>query len=349
MQLSRRTLPWVAAVLACDVTTQPPVPPTIAHQVGTVEAPADQHLLLFPVADAEQLLGREVQLSADGGWTIAGSRAPGCEVRPSRMRAEFSRTYRADLDRVASLAAGYGQHLGIAADYGTSVVADVEIRNAEVLTADFRGDCGTHVIDSVFVGAGRRRLERSKRAGIEAGANVHAVPVRAGVGSAAQVAAELSWSAPQAYAFTFADAGAAEAVRIDVEMPRRVETGERFSLEVTTTHDAQLIVYFVEADGRGGVLFPSVEHTDMRVQAGATRVLPAIEASLRAPDRAATETLVVYALTDPRDFERLSPPPGDHSEAGSEYAARLTESLADVPMRRWSRTTVRYVIEPAQP
>ena len=84
----------------------PEVPDEIGQQVGAVEAPKEEHPLLHPTGDGEILLGREVYTSESGGWTISDSRAPGCEVTVRREPASYTRTYSADLNKMASLSLG---------------------------------------------------------------------------------------------------------------------------------------------------------------------------------------------------------------------------------------------------
>lgn len=82
-------------------TSLPPdAPDGVGKNVGNVETPASQQLLLVPVGDAEGLLGREVQISDDGGWTLADARAPGCEVRVKQEESQYTRTYSAELKRL---------------------------------------------------------------------------------------------------------------------------------------------------------------------------------------------------------------------------------------------------------
>jgi hypothetical protein len=58
--------------------------------------------------------------------------------------------------------------------------------------------------------------------------------------------------------------------------------------------------------------------------------------------------LVVYSFVDKRDFDILKPAARVESADGPAYAAMLTKELQAVPMNRWSRTVVGYVIQPKQ-
>jgi hypothetical protein len=83
------------------------------------------------------------------------------------------------------------------------------------------------------------------------------------------------------------------------------------------------------------------------IAAGGSIRFPKLRPALRTQGKAANETLVIYAFTEKGDFETLKPPPGSYQRAGAAYAAELTSKLSAIPMRRWARTTVSYVIEPA--
>lgn len=61
-----------------DATT-----PTEAEVVSKLEQdllPSGEHLLFLPEGDAKSLLGRAVEVDADGSLQIADSVAPGCRV-----------------------------------------------------------------------------------------------------------------------------------------------------------------------------------------------------------------------------------------------------------------------------
>ena len=62
--IARRTI----ALLAVSACAPAPPPAEHPHASRTTE---QSNLLLSPVADAEGLLGRAVQVTADGGWTTA--------------------------------------------------------------------------------------------------------------------------------------------------------------------------------------------------------------------------------------------------------------------------------------
>lgn len=337
----------LVVVAGCEKgSALPPVPPEVAHQVGEVEAPPTEHVLLYPTSDAEALLGREIKLSGSGGWTIADGRAPGCEVRADRVVERYTRTYEAKLDRIATFSAGYGDLLGIAARFGSTIQANVEIENHELLRADLRGRCGQFVIDGVRIGTGSRALVRSREQGAEAGGAVAAASLGAGAGKNAHVEASIAWATPQAYAFTYRRLAADDPLELTIDMPSRVSDGEDVHLRVTSNADAWLVVFFLEANGRGRVLFPSDVMPEARIGRGSTLELPPLTATLRNRRRAARETIIVYAFTEQGDYARLRPPKGDLGERAGEYAVELTRKLDDVPMARWTRETLTYVIEP---
>ncbi|MCA9637746.1 MAG: hypothetical protein KC420_17085, partial [Myxococcales bacterium] len=84
-------------------------------------------------------------------------------------------------------------------------------------------------------------------------------------------------------------------------------------------------------------------------EAGGSLTLPPagsdpLVAALREPGVPTLETLVIYAFTEEADFDRLRP---RGAVDGVDYAASLTRELAALPLSRWARTTLTYVIEPA--
>jgi hypothetical protein len=318
----------------------------ITRQVGSFDAAPQSHLLLFPLASADALLGRSVILSEDGGWTIADERAPGCEVRVERVPAEYTKQYRVALEDLTSLAAGYSQLLGLQAEYGRSIEAEIVIDNTEIMRADIRGPCGDVIVDSVSVGRGERRLLRRAAASADGTAGRGPVGVSAGRSSEAEVKDRIAWQTPQAYAFTYRELSKVEPLHVDVEMSRVIKDGDRLDVRVRSTRDAHLVVFFLEESGAGGVLWPNEEDPPATVQAGETTALGALQAQLRDPETPAIETLVIYAFADEHDYRQLKPDSGVYRTDGAAYAASLTEKLSNISLSRWSRVTVSYRIEP---
>jgi hypothetical protein len=322
---------------------------TVTGKVGSFSA--DSHFLLEPSADAEDLLGRAVHVSSKGGWTIADERAPGCSVRVKRSGAEYEKTYRIALGDMTAMSGGYGDLLKLEAQYGRSVEAEMKIRNLETLTADTEGPCGEVIVKSVRVGTGERRLLRKAAGSAKARAGKGPVAAEAGREAATDVADSMSWSSPQAYAFTYTQSAQRKVFDFQVEAPDKLTDGERLTVHFTASDDAYLVVFFLEESGAGAVLYPSDQVPLPRVKAGQTLVLPGdtetpIQASLRDPTKPARETLVVYAFTARGDFDQFKPSAIGEGDNAVPYAAAVTRELAKLPISRWARATTTYEILP---
>lgn len=340
------------ALLLCAAActpTPPELPEGFAAKVGQVEAPEGEHLLLYPTGDAEGLLGREVQLSEDGGWTIADSRSAGCEVSVQKSESQYEREYVANLKSIASISAGYADLVSLGAKYGSSIEARANVKNSYVLVADLRGSCGSRVVDSVRVGTGERTIQRSAEVGGGAKVNVEGVPIGAGAEDKAEVGGKFAWQNPQGYAFTYKEFEATEPIGLSIQAPTRIEEGSHFEIAISAKKQVWLVVFFLESDDRGGVLIPMNGIPEAMVPAGGTYRLPPARAVLRQAGVAARETLIVYAFTERADFESLKPAIGTWEADAAKYAADLTKKLSSVPIRRWDRTVLSYVIEPTQP
>ena len=91
------------------------------------------------------------------------------------------------------------------------------------------------------------------------------------------------------------------------------------------------------------------------VRAGAPAFLPSasergagvrLMAALVEPGQPARETLIVYGFRDQADFERVRPTPGAAFEDGTHAAAQLTAQMDELPLQRWTRSIVSYLITP---
>ncbi len=330
----------------------PDAEPAVGDKVGSFST--DTHFLLEPSADAEDLLGRAVHLSSKGAWTIADERAPGCQVRVKRSVAAYQKSYRIGLGDMTAMSGGYSEILKLEARYGRSVEAAMKISNVETLTADTEGPCGEVIVNSVRVGTGERRLLRKAEANATGALGRGPLQVGASREGATDVADEMTWSSPQAYAFTYKRAPQHKPLDLQVQAPERVTDGERIQLELRTNQDAYLVIFFLEESGAGAVLYPNAIVPAPRVKSSAALVLPSadekpIAAALRDPQTGARETLVVYAFTTLADFDQFKPAAiGDGSDAVT-YAANLTKALASVPISRWARATLTYEISPKSP
>ena len=352
-----RLLPLLAllALGACNkqgFLKAPDAAPEVSDKVGSFAT--DTHFLLEPSADAEDLLGRRVHLSSKGAWTIADERAPGCQVRVKRSAAEYQKSYRIGLGDMTAMSGGYSEILKLEARYGRSVEAAMQINNQETLTADTEGPCGDVIVNSVRVGTGERRLLRKAEG--SAGGSLGRGPLQVGATreGATDVADEMSWSSPQAYAFTYKRAPQHKPLDLQVVAPETLSDGEQLELEFRSNSDAYLVIFFLEESGAGAVLYPNSLVPAPQVKKSEPLALPSadeqrIAASLRDPKVGARETLVVYAFTNRADFDQFKPSAiGDGSDAVT-YAANLTQALANIPISRWARATLTYEIRPKSP
>lgn len=303
---------------------------SVTEKVGSFST--DTHFLLEPSADAEDLLGRAVHLTSKGGWTIADERAPGCNVRVKRSSAEYEKSYRIGLGDMTAMSGGYGDLLKLEARYGRSVEAAMKIQNMETLTADTEGPCGEVIVKSVRVGTGERRLVRKAEGSAKAKAGKGPIGAEAGREGLTDVADEMKWSSPQAYAFTY-----------EQSAQRKFESSS----------DAYLVVFFLEESGAGTVLYPNEQIPVPTVKGGKPLTLPTpdlrpLQAQLRDPMVPARETLVIYAFAARADFDQFKPAAFGDGENAVSYAANLTKALASVPISRWARVTATYEIQPSE-
>lgn len=320
-----------------------------AEKVGGFSS--DTHFLLEPTADAESLLGRRVQVSASGSWTIADDREPGCEVNVRRSGSKFKKKYRVGLSDLTAFSGGYKEMLSLEARYGRSVEAEYEIANLETLTADVKGPCGEVIVKSVRVGSGYRKLVRKAEGSAKGRAGKGPIGAEGGREGASEALDSMEWEDPQAYAFSYDHVAQSKQLDFHVTLPPKFSDGETINIAFDASETAYVIVIALEESGAGGVLYPSTEVPIPELRGKKTLVLPgpnepAIKAQLRDPNTPARETLVVYALTSKDDFERFSPQAMGVSD-GMQYAQKLEAAIAKVPISRWARATLTYDIVPA--
>jgi hypothetical protein len=340
---------------SCDPASRPVAQDPATSPPRAAQQTQQSNLLLFPVADAEALLGRAVQATAQGGWTIAESRAPGCEVAVRRTRAEYSTRRQVDLHDLTSLSVGFAKFIGIEAQYGKAVVADIQIDNTEVLNADTRGPCGELIVDSVFVGRGKRTLSVSTELAGKLGVTIGTVTPGIGHATNSSVLDSTEWKTDQAYGFTARKEAGTRPLELKVGMPSIVSEGDAVEVSLEASRKAYLVVYYLEADGKAELLWPSVEEPEPMVQPGIAARLPSereraagivLKAALRKSGESAREMLVAYAFTEKGDFDRLKPAAGSSDADGAAYAAQLTRRIGDIPLSRWSRALGSYTIAP---
>ncbi|HVJ13959.1 MAG TPA: DUF4384 domain-containing protein, partial [Polyangiaceae bacterium] len=335
-------------------TLPPPPPPEQGEQSRELE---QGHLLLFPSTEPERLLARPVRLTEDGAWTIADARSPGCEVEVRTVPSKYRIRRRVKLESLTAFSGTFGELLGIEAGFGSATEADIDIENSAVLKADTRGDCDQVYVDQVFVGTGRRKLLAKADAAAKASLIVPGAP-GAGVDSKSIVVDETAWESPQAYAFTYREAGSDHGLALRVEMPTSIVEGQEVTLRIESDEAAYLVVYYRDAAGKGAVLWPSHQEQSPMVRPGAPAFLPSasersagvrLQAALVEPGQPARETLIVYGFRDQADYARVSPPPGASFEDGTHAAAHLTAQMDELPLQRWTRSIVSYLITPKEP
>lgn len=329
--------------------TAPEAGTEVTGKVGSFST--ETHFLLEPTSEGEELLGRAVHVSSSGGWTIADERAPGCQVRVKRSTADYEKSYRIGLGDMTAMSGGYTDLLKLEARYGRSVEAAMKIQNLETLTADTEGPCGEVIVKSVRIGTGERRLVRKAEANAKGNFGTGAVKVGGGREAATDVADEIKWSSPQAYAFTYEQSAQRKVFDFHANAAPSIKDGEKVHLEFSASDDAYLVIYYLEESGAGMVLYPTPQMPVVKVKAGQTLELPtaeekAIEAQLRDPKTPARETLVVYAFTTREDFDQFKPAAIGEGDNAVNYAATLTKALSGVPISRWARATISYEITP---
>ena len=322
---------------------------SVTEKVGTFST--DTHFLLEPSSDAEDLLGRAVHVSSKGGWTIADERAPGCSVRVKRSAAEYEKSYRIGLGDMTAMSGGYGDLLKLEARYGRSVEAAMKIQNIETLTADVEGPCGEVIVKSVRIGTGERSLVRSAEGSVKGVAGKGPIGVQAGREGLTDVADEIKWTTPQAYAFTYDQVAKRKVFEIDVDIPAKVTDGDRIRLKFNSANDAYLVVYYLDQTGAGAVLYPADFLPVPRVAAGETLILPPkdvkeLQVQLVDPKVGTHDTIVVYAFAARGDFDRFRPAAMVDGQSAVEYAAALTKALSSIPISRWDRHTAVIEIQP---
>lgn len=334
-------------------TLPPPPPPEHAEQSRELE---QGHLLLFPSNEPERLLARPVRLTEDGAWSIGDARNPRCEVEVRRVPSKYRVRRRVQLESLTAFAGTFGELLGIEAGFGSATEADIDIENVAVLKADTRGDCDQVFVDQVFVGTGRRKLLARADAAAKASLVVPGAP-GAGVDTKSVVVDETAWESPQAYAFTYREAGNDRGLSLRVDMAPSVVEGQEVTLRIESDEPAYLVVYYRDAAGRGAVLWPSHQEPTPMVKPGAPAFLPSagersagvrLVAALSEPGQAARETLVVYGFRDEAEYRRVSPPAGASFADGTHAAAHLTAQMDELPLQRWTRNVVSYVITPKE-
>lgn len=342
----------VSVGLACSPTLPPP---TLSAPPSTAQDTDQAHLLVFPEANAESLLGRAVQKASDGSWTMSDTRAPGCEVSVTHEKAAFHAGRKIDVHSMTSIAAGYARVVAIEAKFGRQNTAEIAIDNTEILRGDMRGACGEMVVDTVFVGHGKRSITASAQASASADVQVGLVHGAPGVDTGQSRSDDLAWTDDQAYGFSVRGNAKTQPLDLRASVPSIIDEGDYVSARFEAGAPAWLVVYYIDGSGHADVLWPSNEEPEPHATPDAPAILPSdrersagihYKAALLKPGEPSRETLVVYAFADQRDFDAMKPAAGSENQDGPTYAAELTKKLQTVPISRWSRAVVGYVIQP---
>ncbi len=358
MSHSLRFIPLVLALTGCagahpmEATHKPPKPPV------ETQSTEQANLLLFPQTDAESLLGRAVHATGDGGWTIADARAPGCEVQIKRKKAEFGTHRQVNIHDLTSISAGFAKIVDLEAKYGKAVTADIAIENTEILQADTRGPCGETIVETVFVGRGKRTLMVSSEVAGKLGVAINGIVPSVEHDGSSKVLDETEWKTEQAYGFAPKRIGNQPPLDVTVRMAATIQEGDTLDIVIESGRKAYVVAYFLEVDGKAEVLLPTSEEPEVVAEPGKPATIPTareraagvkLQAALRKPRHETRETLMVYAFAEKGDFDRLKPAAGDSDAQGAAYAAQLTDKLQDVPISRWARVLTGYTIVPKKP
>lgn len=183
-----------------------------------------------------------------------------CEVSAHSEPSRFRATRTVQTRSLAVVSAGYARIVGLEVKVGQSTSTDIAVENSAVLWGDMRGTFGKWVIDTVFVGRGRRRVLASAEAGGEGKVGVGVIGASAATHSDQAVVDELEWTDDQAYGFSFRKAVEEEPLDVRVDMPSAVVEGSE--------------IQYIDSAGKAEVLWPSDEEPEPRVTPSAPAVLP---------------------------------------------------------------------------
>ena len=331
------------------------VSPLVAEE-SSVSDTAQAHLLLVPSADPESLLGRAVHMTGDNVWTIAQSRAAGCDVTVKRMPSRFDTRRNVQLSSLTALAGGLPQLIEIEGRYGRRVTVHTKIQNTEIYEADVSPRYGDIVVDRVFVGSGRRQLMTQSDLGGAASVTALAVSPSVSHEESSKIVDSTEWREPMAYGFATRNMQGITPLDLDVSLPTTVQDGQAVSVTIRTSKKAWLIVFYQESDGRAALLWPSAQEPEPVAEPNHPAVLPSsaernagirIQAQLHQPDKPVHELFVVYAFSEKTDWERFKPTFGAESTEGAAYVSEITNKINDLSMARWSRAILAYTIVPA--
>lgn len=314
--------------------------------VRDLSVEAREHFLFTPTSDAESLLGRRMLHGADGLWSIAEERAPGCIVeRATRVPAAWKRREKANAQRLIGAAVELPKIASFKAAHEASSLIDYEVQNEYVLRGAMRGPCGDDSIAEVNVGSGRRSAHRLVRTGADVA--VAAVKAGAQAGRSDDNELEIRWDQPQAWSVLSRSAPLELAPKVELRGNAKLLDGDTVDVRVYSDKKVWLIVYYEESDGQLGVLLPNANHSTVTVVPGQGTPLPTIEVSLRDHQVATSERLVVYAFVNQAEYDEVRPPPGIMTATQTiAFVRRLSEYSESLPSSRYAVTSLDYSITP---
>jgi hypothetical protein len=343
----------VAALAGCPEGTGPTNASDGAKSVPHCE------LLVVPESDGVALLGRAVERSADGALRIADARAPGCDVHVEREPSTFHTSSVVNVHSMTSIGGGYAKLVALEAKFGSKSNFNFEVENTVTLKGNLSAACSGTVIDTVFVGRGRRQLATDSQGSVGGQVNLPGGAVGGSRDWSHGRDDQVEWADEEAYGFTTRENAKAEGLQIQVQMASTLLTeGDELQVQFEAAQQpAWLIVYYVDGSNHGDVLWPSNEEPEPYVAPGKPAVLPSARerargihftASLPKPGEPSHESIVVYGFVNKADFDVLKPSAGAENADGPTFAAALKKNLQGVPMNRWSRTVLEYEIRPKQ-
>jgi hypothetical protein len=306
-----------------------------------------ERLLFRPRGNPNELLGRAVTRSADGGLTIADELKAGCQVDVRSTPEEWTRTYEDSLKRVAGGGIEVDEIAKLKVEYGEEAHVAVHIKNAARLDADPQGDCGRSFIASVRVGTGSRRISRHAYRHGSGDARVLSVGTQAGASEDRNNAISFSWERPQAWMFTVGHPKHHGRIELNAAMPTEIQDGETYRITVAPNRPVWFLIYYREADGQAGKLLPNEDNPVVAVARNERRELPELRAGLRDPAQAAQEDMIVCGFDNAAYVDELAPPRGEPSLAQMRgWRDGLPERLRKISRRHYVCQEIAYRIVP---
>lgn len=314
--------------------------------VRALSVEAREHFLFTPTSDAVSLLGRRMLQGADGLWSIAEERAPGCTIEgTTRVPAAWTRREKANAQRLIGAAVELPKLASFKAAHEASSSIDYEVKNEYVLRGSLRGPCGDASIAEVNVGSGRRSAHRSVRTGADVA--VAAVKAGAQAGRSDDNELEIRWDQPQAWSVLSRSAPLEMAPKVELRGDAKLLDGDTVDVRVYSDKKVWLIVYYEESDGQPGVLLPNASHSTVTVVPDQGTPLPTIQVSLRDHEVATSERLIVYAFVNQAEYDEVRPPPGIMTATQTiAFVRRLKEYCESIPSSRYAATSLDYSITP---